>query len=142
MSITPKRPCKKPGCTGLTTHSNGYCSECQTYVLERKRAASKAYNKKRDPIVKKWLNSSRYRNERKYFLNQNPLCVTCKATGKTTPANILDHMEPHKGNSELFWDQKNWQALCKRCHDRKTAMFDGAFGNPRVRGGQIYMGFR
>jgi 5-methylcytosine-specific restriction endonuclease McrA len=21
----------------------------------------------------------------------------------------------------LFWDKTNWQALCKRCHDQKTA---------------------
>jgi 5-methylcytosine-specific restriction protein A len=22
----------------------------------------------------------------------------------------------------LFWDEDNWQALCKPCHDRKTAV--------------------
>ncbi|WP_304879789.1 HNH endonuclease [uncultured Parasutterella sp.] len=29
----------------------------------------------------------------------------------------------------MFWDESNWQALCKRCHDRKTAAEDGGFGN-------------
>jgi prophage lambdaSa04, HNH endonuclease family protein len=29
----------------------------------------------------------------------------------------------------LFWDKTNWQAMSKRCHDRKTAREDGGFGN-------------
>lgn len=31
----------------------------------------------------------------------------------------------------LFWDQNNWQALCKPHHDAKTAREDGGFGNRR-----------
>jgi 5-methylcytosine-specific restriction protein A len=30
---------------------------------------------------------------------------------------------------KLFWDKRNHQALCKRCHDEKTASEDGGFGN-------------
>lgn len=28
-----------------------------------------------------------------------------------------------------FWSVANWQALCKRHHDAKTAAEDGGFGN-------------
>lgn len=35
-------------------------------------------------------------------------------------ATVVDHIIPHRGNEELFWDEDNWQGLCKRCHDRKT----------------------
>ncbi|WP_289184903.1 HNH endonuclease [uncultured Parasutterella sp.] len=31
----------------------------------------------------------------------------------------------------MFWDESNWQALCKHCHDVKTAKEDGGFGNER-----------
>ena len=31
---------------------------------------------------------------------------------------------PHRGDQKLFWDKSNWQALCKKCHDRKTGRED------------------
>ena len=40
---------------------------------------------------------------------------------------MVDHIIPHKGNLELFWDEDNLQALCKPCHDRKTAK-EGRWG--------------
>ncbi len=39
------------------------------------------------------------------------------ALGQVVPASVVDHIEPHRGDSALFWDSGNWQALCKRCHD-------------------------
>jgi 5-methylcytosine-specific restriction protein A len=41
----------------------------------------------------------------------------------------VDHIIPHKGNKGLFWTRFNHQALCKSCHDRKTATEDGGFGH-------------
>ena len=48
---------------------------------------------------------------------------------KVTAATDVDHVKPHKGDAELFWDEANWQALCHACHSRKTAAEDGALGN-------------
>jgi 5-methylcytosine-specific restriction protein A len=31
-----------------------------------------------------------------------------------------DHITPHRGDPRLFWDESNWQRLCKRCHGLKT----------------------
>ena len=64
----------------------------------------------------------------KGFLRANPLCVMCLDRNLVTSATVTDHVKPHKGDMELFWDPDNWQALCKRCHDRKTATEDGGFG--------------
>ncbi|WP_159990826.1 HNH endonuclease [Pelistega ratti] len=50
------------------------------------------------------------------FLKKNPLCVYCERQGKVTEAKVVDHIVPHQGDQKLFWDQKNWQALCKSCH--------------------------
>ena len=33
---------------------------------------------------------------------------------------VVDHIVPHRGDARLFWDEDNWQPLCKSCHDRKT----------------------
>lgn len=64
------------------------------------------------------------------YLKENPLCVTCHQNGRIVSATVVDHVIPHKGNMQLFWDHANWQALCKPCHSRKTAAQDGGFGNP------------
>lgn len=45
-------------------------------------------------------------------------------------ATVVDHITPHKGDKALFWQRANWQPLCKRCHDIKTAIEDGGFGRP------------
>jgi 5-methylcytosine-specific restriction protein A len=44
------------------------------------------------------------------------------------PATVVDHIKPHRGNQESFWDSDNWRAMCKRCHDIKTVKEDGGFG--------------
>jgi 5-methylcytosine-specific restriction protein A len=41
---------------------------------------------------------------------------------------VVDHIVPHKGEKVAFWNRANWQPLCKRCHDIKTATEDGGFG--------------
>ena len=58
--------------------------------------------------------------EGRQYLATHPLCVKCMAVGRYTKATVVDHIKPHRGDSVLFWDRDNWQALCKRCHDRKT----------------------
>ena len=63
---------------------------------------------------------SRWRKARKLFLERNPLCVECRKEGRLTPATVVDHIIPHRGDQKLFWDETNWQPLCKEHHDRKT----------------------
>lgn len=64
------------------------------------------------------------------FLEANPLCVMCQEQGRVTAANAVDHIVDHRGDAKLFWDQKNWQALCKPCHSQKTAA-DAGIGASR-----------
>lgn len=64
---------------------------------------------------------------------------------------MVDHIKPHRlkqaidsgdperiaGARSLFWDSAgNWQSLCKRHHDVKTATEDGGFGRPAVAKGE------
>lgn len=70
----------------------------------------------------------RWRKARLVYLKAHPLCVMCEAEGRAEQAVIIDHIVPHKGNRELFWNKNNWQGLCKHHHDVKTAKKDGRFG--------------
>ena len=63
---------------------------------------------------------ARWREARALFLKQYPLCAFCQAEGKIVPATVVDHIIPHRGEQRLFWDQTNWESLCKECHDKKT----------------------
>lgn len=118
MPYRPLKPCKCVGCANLT--SGTYCDKhMRLYQLEKARpsAHARGYN-------------SRWRKASKMFLSRHPLCVECQKQGRLTAATVVDHIIPHKGNQTLFWDENNWQPLCKRCHDVKTVKEDGGFGNP------------
>lgn len=67
--------------------------------------------------MKRMYDCARWRKARRNFLLENQLCVLCLRQGRDTPANVVDHIKPHGGDYELFWDRVNWQALCKQCHD-------------------------
>lgn len=75
----------------------------------------------------------RWRKYRDWFLRQ-PAHRFCATPGCRRAPTVVDHIMPHKGDPELFWDEKNHQALCKACHDAKTAREDGAFGKLRGAG--------
>ena len=112
------KPCRCQGCARLT--SGRYCEEHQrlnALEISRPTAAKRGYN-------------SRWQKARKMFLAEHPLCVECEKQGRYVEATVVDHITPHKGDQALFWDENNWQPLCKQCHDRKTVLEDGGFGNP------------
>ena len=108
MPKHPKRPCRYPGCPNLC-ESGTYCSEHSAESPDRLRgsATERGYDAK-------------WRRARKRFLRSHPLCANCLSQGVLTPATVVDHIVPHRGDHRLFWDEQNWQPLCKACHDRKT----------------------
>ena len=40
---------------------------------------------------------------RTHQLQLHPLCKYCAELGRVTPATIVDHIEPHKGDVNKFW---------------------------------------
>ena len=109
MPRVPPRPCRYPGCPELCAPGQVFCKDHIMWSGDRLRggADARGYN-------------ARWRSERKAFLERHPLCVECQKEGKLTPATVVDHIIPHRGDQRLFWDQENWQPLCKDCHDKKT----------------------
>lgn len=62
----------------------------------------------------------RWQKARLQYLREHPLCVMCQADGRINAADVVDHIKPHRGDQAMFWDESNWQALCKSHHDAKT----------------------
>ncbi len=120
MAIAPKRPCRASGCGGYAV-VGGYCERHQDKIRqpdrERGTSSERGYG-------------SKWRVARLQHLEFHPLCVRCEADGIVVAASVVDHIIPHKGNDKLFWDRKNWQSLCKPCHDSKTANEDGGVWIP------------
>ena len=61
---------------------------------------------------------ARWEKARAVYLAAHPLCCMCERLGRVTAATVVDHIQPHKGSDDLFWDEGNWQSLCKPCHDQ------------------------
>jgi len=72
-----------------------------------------------------------WRRYRAAYLREHPLCIACLGEGRTTAADVVDHVVPHRGDDALFWAPSNHQPLCRPHHDTKTAREDGGFGNRR-----------
>ena len=62
-----------------------------------------------------------WRRAARVYKDANPLCVACLEGGVATPVWAVDHIVPHDGNLDLFWDESNWQSLCESHHNAKTA---------------------
>ena len=108
MPRRPNTPCQHPGCPTLVPYGVRYCDKHKPLHPEEQRpAAKRGYG-------------SRWQKASKLFLAAHPLCVQCAAKGKYVRATVVDHITPHRGNPTLFWDERNWQALCKKHHDQKT----------------------
>ncbi len=87
-----------------------------------KQESRRAYDRKRDDDKpwRRWYKTSRWVKARAVFLRRNPLCVECLEKDRLTTATVVDHVKPHRGDYELFWQVENWQVLCAACHNSKT----------------------
>lgn len=90
-----------------------------------KKKCSRPWMVKREPFKRSRPNTGFYqsmawRNLRKAFITQHPICEECKKKGIITPATVVDHIVPiNEGGAALSPD--NLQSLCDRCHNKKSA---------------------
>lgn len=110
-----KHACNFPMCPEIIEGKERYCKE-------HKGQDDKRYNQARDIDIQKLYNSTRWKMERRRFLNAHPLCECeeCIKGNSTTAATMVDHRIPHEGNLKLFWDKYNWQAMSLEHHNIKT----------------------
>ena len=58
------------------------------------------------------------------FKDAHPWCVGCLAIGLRVPAAVVDHIIPHQGDRDLFWNSDNWQSSCRWHHDAIKLMLE------------------
>ena len=65
-----------------------------------------------------------WRKLRAAVLARRPLCEDPfkehSVIGRSVPATVVDHVVPRSSRPDLELDERNLQALCARCHNRKT----------------------
>ena len=125
MPMKPRTICIEPNC-GEYAEAGG--CRCPVHAAARERAyrMSPLRQERADLYA-----TPRWQAIRRAVLEDRPFCAACLAMGKYTPAQVVDHITPHRGDRDLFFDPTNLQPLCKVCHDRKTATEDGGFGHRR-----------
>jgi len=65
----------------------------------------------------KLYKSERWRKLRFWQLHAHPFCQCPAHTGEFVPAEVVDHIKPHRGDTRLFFNAQNLQSLSKACHD-------------------------
>lgn len=118
-------PCNHPGCPMLTNER--YCDK-HTRQHKREKEQYREKEQHRENSYQRGY-TKRWARYRKSFLAAHPLCRECAKRNLIVAATVVDHIVPHKGDYDLFWETMNHQPLCAECHNRKTATEDGGFGN-------------
>jgi|SRR5262245_22407811 len=65
-----------------------------------------------------WYGLSRWRKQRRYQLQKEPLCRMCAAEGRIVAAEVVDHIKHHEGDWNEFW-LGELQSLCRNCHESR-----------------------
>lgn len=120
MPSLTNKICAAPGC--YDSSSERWCPKCKPSRVE---VAQKQESRHRASAGPRPYDDKRWRPSSLIYLGRHPLCVRCEAEGRIRASQVTDHIIPWKlGGS--FWDQSNWQALCKPCHDGPKAQEDAA----------------
>lgn len=77
-------------------------------------STARRYDKNRP--WRKLYDTKRWKVLRLQQLARCPLCWMCESRGILTPASVADHVIPHKGDEELFFNGQ-LASLCPTHHD-------------------------
>ncbi len=102
-------PCAAPRLCpcGFKVASGGRCG-CEA----RADAERKARFDKTRPSSSARGYTGAWEKARVAYLAKHRFCLRCG-----DPATVVDHIRPHRGDREIFWDRDNWQPLCGPCHN-------------------------
>jgi len=71
-----------------------------------------------------WYGTARWKRRRAEQLQAEPFCCFCiEQSGVYTMATVADHVTPHHGSEQAFWQGK-LQSLCKTHHDRDKKLIE------------------
>lgn len=100
------RPPRICPCNHIVPH--GVLCACQTKAARER----KARHDQRRPSAANRLYDHTWRKARREYLTAHPYCAMCGSASTT-----VDHIIRHRGDRTLFWNTRNWQPLCTRCHN-------------------------
>ncbi|RWX19763.1 HNH endonuclease, partial [Rhizobium leguminosarum] len=75
-------------------------------------------------LYRRLYKGARWRSLRHHQLSIEPLCRFCLDAEEVAAADVVDHIKPHKGDMDLFFDPANLQSLCKPHHDSAKQRMD------------------
>jgi 5-methylcytosine-specific restriction protein A len=107
MATAPLRYCTSPGCSEKV--SSGRCTLHQQHHRRAQRTTA----------LHNLYDSVRWKRLRREHQRDYPWCVTCLAQGVKRPWQQLDHVVPHRGDLDSFWNGQ-LQGLCREHHQAKT----------------------
>jgi 5-methylcytosine-specific restriction protein A len=124
MPHKPMRPCRYSRCPQLTDDKTGYCDAHRQQVQRQ-------YDRERGSANERGYDYH-WQQYSKHYLMEHPLCALCakKAPPVIKASECIDHIIPHRGDYNLFWNRNNHQPACLECNSVKAATEEGAFGNP------------
>ena len=99
--------CRELGCKNPKTHRSTFCAEHGGGITEKGKENSKLYS------------TAFWKQKRKEQLSRKPLCASCLLEGKVVQAEHIDHVFPHRQDSNKF-RYNLFQSLCASCHTNKT----------------------
>ena len=94
---------------------------------QAKKQSDRKYNRTKR-TGEKFYKTRAWRQFRAWYIKCNPVCVMCKAAGRVTVANVVDHIIPVKNGGALL-SEDNVQSLCAACHNRKGAQDRVKYGS-------------
>jgi 5-methylcytosine-specific restriction enzyme A len=113
MPIAPASPCPQVG-----------CPERRPCPVHARAQALAKEHRRTNRDVRRWYYRVGWVHPewglRAQVLADNPWCVRCQQRGILEVATDIDHIVPHDGDWDRFWDRGNLQGLCRGCHTRKT----------------------
>ena len=99
--------CRELGCKNDKTSRSTFCAEHGGGITEKGRENSKLYS------------TGYWQKQRRAQLSKEPLCAACLLEGRVVQAEAIDHVFPHRQNTEKF-KTNLFQSLCIAHHTIKT----------------------
>ncbi|QFR25155.1 HNH endonuclease [Schleiferilactobacillus harbinensis] len=129
--------CRANGCHNMVEWPAHYCTQHKS--LEAAADENKRNYWKYNHIIRnrsaskreqyKFYKTPQWKHLRQLVLDRDyGLCQYCKANGKITPANTVDHVVPIEIDQGLATIAGNLATICTDCHRQKTAWEQSYYG--------------
>ena len=118
MPPRPSKPCRHPGCSALSRDGSGLCA---AHITDKPIGSFS--DSRRGTAAERGYGSAWAKLRNRIMLRDCGLCQVCARVDRVMAAQAVDHIIP---KSQGGTDQEcNLQAICRKCHDDKTAAESG-----------------